>query len=441
MENKNDIGKSIQKKLALIEKTPRNELWLEIEHKLNRKKKKRRIAFILFWSKILSIFIIAGLIRYFYFQNSDKDFQSIKKTNSVNNSSEFENDDSNASIDTLINHKKSNDIIKKPEINENLFVQKNDFSKEKRASNYFTEKKKINKELPIITQNKTDLNNNSTVKNNLIALDTIVTKNSFKVLNIEQKNIQKEDEPNQIKKSKKREIFEKKDIIDTTDFKDSKQIGKFKIDFIVSPTILGFISSKTNLDERLKNNSTNFPITFSYGAGLTYSGNSKISLRIGYQKLNLKCITKNALINTSNYNGIDYKIGISNQSLYTEFNNTEKMDIIQSISYSEIPVEIQYRFFQKKIELNYIVGMSMLYLEKNSISVKTDTGFNKFIGKTSDLLNSSISASIGIQLSHEAFKKTKIFIKPRFNYQLIAYNNNMYKPYFIDLQTGVQYSF
>lgn len=43
MENKNDIGKSIQKKLALIEKTPRNELWLEIEHKLNRKKKKEEL--------------------------------------------------------------------------------------------------------------------------------------------------------------------------------------------------------------------------------------------------------------------------------------------------------------------------------------------------------------------------------------------------------------
>lgn len=94
------------------------------------------------------------MIRYFYFQNSHKDFQSIKKTNSVNNSSEFENDDSNASIDTLINHNKSNDIIKKSEINENLFVLKNDFSKEKRASNYFTEKKKSIKSYQLLHKTK-----------------------------------------------------------------------------------------------------------------------------------------------------------------------------------------------------------------------------------------------------------------------------------------------
>ena len=219
---------------------------------------------------------------------------------------------------------------------------------------------------------------------------------------------------------------------------------KFYVDVFASPTMYGYFSKGSTLDSRLDSLSTKSEIKFSYGVGLTYDLSEKIAVRIGYSKVNISFVTKNAPIDVSNYSGIDYNPNISNQSILTSdnfpLNGAAIVDIIQKISYTEIPIEFKYKFLDKKIGMKSSFGFSFLYLNENKVSIKTDTGFSQDIGKTRNLSGTSISVNLGLEMDYPLFKNTKIFVEPMFNYQIKAFSNSDFKPYFFGIHTGIRYS-
>ena len=491
MENKKDIGKAISDKLNSLDKTPKEQVWSGINYEL-QKKKKRRIGFFFFWGKTLGLLLVgtmAGL--YIYHQNGGFTLGSpsnSKETINVNNSngktvingsgnenSKNKNNENNIKSSTSIDDKNAtgskNNINNKNNINEKITADKVNSvnSKTENTSSKASRKSKSNRVSSKSGKNKTNLfskaKNKKTDRSwakkfkkkskkgkaNLSSAKTNSTKNDEALIDLS--SLQNKNSGNLTSdvKTKKTDSVAKKEKEKTLTInmypkdsikKDSAKIyKKFYVDVFASPTMYGYFAKGSTLDSRLDSLSTKSEIKFSYGVGLTYDLTEKVSVRIGYSKVNINYVTKNVPVNAYNYSGIGYNPNVSNQIIYTASNGSEKMDITQKISYTEIPLEVKYKFLDKKIRMKSSFGFSYLFLNENKVSIKTDNGYSQDIGKTMDLSGTSLSVNLGLEMDYTLFKNTKIFIEPMFNYQIKAFSNSDFKPYIFGIHTGIRYSF
>lgn len=238
---------------------------------------------------------------------------------------------------------------------------------------------------------------------------------------------------------------------DSTKTDSAKTYRKFYVDAFASPTWYGTSSNTSILDRSLDSLPKKSEMKFSYGIGLTYDLTERLSVRIGYHRVSISYITKNAYFtqgpegSIDNYSGIDYYNNVSNQSIFNaanfESNGAAKMDITQKISYTEIPLEIKYKFTTGKLAVKSSVGFSYWLLSKNSISILANSGYSQEIGNTRNLSSASLSLNLGLELEYPLFKNTSIFVEPMYNYQIKANSEGNYKPYLFGVHAGIRYSF
>lgn len=468
MKNRKDIGKVFNEKLQALEKSPSDKVWNNISIEL-QKKKKRRIGFFFFWTKIIGLFIIGALTTWYIYkhqsdnssfpnhqkenitvnENYHKTIQdqenvtpndtSVKEDNSVSGHESTKNLDSNgASSQNPITNKSNSNLSERT-----TFSKESKFSKGKSGQYSKTKFKKSprKKKAKFKTADENKIKDGVAVSQNTIASPD---------LPLLQDGSQKEGKE-QIPTTKKDSLIAKKnkDKIKNINMypnekkeQDSaKTYRKFDVDVFVSPTYYSYFAKKSTLDRDLDSLTKKTEITWSYGIGLSYQLTDKIAVRIGYTKTSLQYVTKNAPVNTSNYSGISYQSNITNNSIYNQSGNAEKMDITQKIAYTEIPLEVNYNVSDNKLRLDGILGFSYLTLSENVVSITTDNGFSQEIGKSKYLSQMSFTANIGAGLSYDLFKNTKIFAEPRFNYQVKSFDNNNYKSYYFGLHIGIRYTF
>ena len=386
MANRKDIGKAFADKLSTLEKTPRENVWSGISYEL-QKKKKRRIAFFFFWSKTIGLLLVGAIAAiYVYRQNGSVNSGTIintPKTTVVNKTIDSQNTigtdnqttiknpaDNNPAISITGQSTNSGVVGKTNELfpsknvvtsginssNKNVLRTKN--SRPRRSTslkgslskgNYFGKrggrdekysKVNTNRSTKKLKHQKTNnrIENPSTLSNqdkinpiDLTALQTAPTTVPTKEVFVKKKDTLTP------KKGKEKPINITMLPEDKTVQDSAKSYRKFDVDAFVSPTYYGYLSKGSTLGSDLDSLSKKSEIKFSYGVGLTYELTHKISVRIGYSKVSLSYLTKNAPINTSNYNGIGYNPNITNQTIAVASNGAEKMDITQKISYTEIP--------------------------------------------------------------------------------------------------------
>lgn len=492
MENKKDIGKAFNEKLSALNQTPNEKIWQNIHAELE-KKKKRRIGFFFLWSGIAG-FVLLGLFGTYYFYNQNSGFKDLPKTTStettVGNPNIKDNKDSRNNLSTQEsgnNLENGNSIgndkldnSESPDNNENSITNGNSDKniessnksnsktsvttgktnlktglKSTKNSNSFKEKfaktsktkgtkslkwsKKSNKKSKNKKGNSVEKETSS--NQNLDALKGTESTTDSNSLKKADEVAAKKTDTTSAKKPKEKEITINMYPKDSIQKDSAKTYKKFDIDVFASPTSYGYFAKNSTLDNRLDSNTKSSGITWSYGIGLGYDLTERLSIRIGYSKTSLSFTTKDALVNTSNYTRIDYGTNITNQSIYNASNNAETMDITQNISYSEIPLEVRYKLFDKKISLGVIGGFSYLALSENNIKIKTSNGFSQKIGETEGLAKTSLSINIGAGIDYEIFKNMKVFAEPMFNYQIKAFENSNFKPYYFGIHTGIRYSF
>lgn len=498
MENRKDIGKAINDKLSLLDKTPTEQVWIGINEEL-QKKKKRRIGFFFFWGKALGLLLIcaiAGL--YIYHQNDGFNFSSpsnskqninlnginkeVNTNYSVVENSKIKSNESNITSSVSIDDKNAteskNHINGKNNINEKNDANyvnstnsetENSSSKTNRKINSGSISSKAGKSnsklLSKASSRKSEgelgrksakKSKKKTKKENagLISSETKINKDTPKIVDLSSLQSKTSGDLTSDVKTKKTDSISKKEKEKTITInmypkdsiqKDSAKIyRKVDVDAFVSPTLYGFFTKGSALDRRLDSLAKKSEIKFSYGFGLTYELTEKMSVRIGYRKINISYITKNAPIDVSNYSGIDYDPNISNETILNasqEIDSPNKMDITQKISYTEIPIEFKYKFVDKKIGVKSSLGFSYLLLNENKVSIKTANGFSQDIGKTKGLSRTSLSANLGVEFDYPLFKNMKIFVEPMLNYQVKAFSNSNFKPYIFGVHTGIRYSF
>lgn len=236
----------------------------------------------------------------------------------------------------------------------------------------------------------------------------------------------------------------KKKIVIKASKKDSIPVAKTypcEVFLYGSPTLSSSTSKNSPLDSRLNNSDRSSNLTFSYGGYICYIGNSRVSVRIGFGKSNLNFKTKNVPVNTSNYSNINYTGGFSNAFIYNQSNHSEHMTLIQDISYTEIPLELKYKFIDKKIGVNGILGFEYLFLSNNTISAITSNGNKYAIGNTKNLTDGTFGLNFGFGLDYKITKRIKFNVEPMLKYHVKAYQNKEAgNPFSVNILTGLQFS-
>ncbi|MEO6174105.1 MAG: hypothetical protein ABIP27_03035 [Flavobacterium circumlabens] len=493
MENRTEIGKKIKDKLADLDKNPSEFVWSKIETDLNKKRNKR----ILSW--IIPVVIIAVLFCTLFYFNSDFQDKTQKsdnqakqettakapsqKTNLVSDQKQNQKSNpklqkSGSDIVTRVKKTKSVKLIKE---SSKLVTSTNEYEEYEVVKKYkvILKKEQVTTKLiksgtlkktiqPKATENKLLIKKNKTTETkSKKKTKTHSTKHSKKVVykplatEIPKNKSPEKDATTQKTVSTPRVIEAKIDTIakmdslklkkDTTPKREYKKTvyntenkesdPELSVSVFYGPAISGSLNSTSMIDPSMDNLATKHPVTSHYGVYVK-TMYDKIGFRAGFSKINLKTSTrldKDELI--PNYNNIELKSEINIKQTFTGSN---EVDLVQKLSYYELPIEFVYAFKkdESKIGMEAFTGFSFLISDKNQLSLKSEKVAMQNIGEAKNISGINFSYNLGIGISYKLNAKFSLDINPLFKYYLSTFKESGdAKPYSFSLQSGVSYKF
>ena len=502
MKELKNIDRLFQEKFKDFEVTPPEMAWENIEAKLNKKKKKRRV--IPFWFKPTGIAasLLLGFYTFMYF-NEDSKLNLKENKNSIEFNNKEENTNSGATKNNDLMIVPSNSTVTNNETPEKKEGLKKDVFSEK---NFLKENNNLsspNNNNSIISDNtnktsKDNKDNKSIFGKNIVSKDVLsntdesnksikkeLTSNSSLVTNDNKSDL---DTPlNQIKDTPKRivtnnqkfeanitqdssivaqisdevkaleQLLKEKEVGKNAEEKEKE--NKWGVSTSAAPVYFNSATNGSPINTQFAENSKSYASTLSYGVGINYAISKKLSLRTGVNALTLeyntndvsytttmKGVTDDGSMMSRNTNGqavvFVNKQDVTLSSDVENFvqNSTGKLN--QVTSYYEIPVELSYKLIDKKFGLEFIGGMSSLFLNQNSISLLSN-GLEMEIGQANNLNRIHFSSNVGIGFKYSFLKSLEFNFNPMFKYQLNTYTDNAgnFKPYFIGLYSGLSYKF
>jgi len=231
-----------------------------------------------------------------------------------------------------------------------------------------------------------------------------------------------------------------------------------------APVYYSTLGGGSSLDPTFSDNAQSGDVNISYGVQVSYALNERLSVRSGISNVDLSYSTSGIELGTApvsvalksvNYEGKQtvltaVDIGtISNQNTSNgAFGNIKPKstngaaEIIQNITYYEVPLELKYALVNNKIGVNIIGGLSTLFLGNNDVSVKAGD-FGSSLGEANNLSSVSVSTNVGLGVDYKISKKFKFNVEPMFKYQLNPYTDSSvdFQPYYIGIYTGLSFKF
>lgn len=228
----------------------------------------------------------------------------------------------------------------------------------------------------------------------------------------------------------------------------------------VAPVFYNSLSQGSPIDAQFAGNSKDYNNNLSYGVGVNYALNDKISIRSGVNTVNLSYSTRGVEFypsmsgQTNNVSSKRPESATANfivQSANTAnaspneaaSSQTFSGSLLQEMGYIEVPVEMSYALLNKKFGIEVIGGFSTLFLNDNQVSVVTDQGYSSPLGQAENLNNIHFSTNVGLGFRYRFTKALQASFEPTFKYQLNAFSSDAgnFKPYFIGLYSGISFSF
>jgi len=489
MENRKDIGKAFKEKLQDFDAPPDEKVWASIQSNL-QKEKKRRFILPFWWTTIATVLLLG--IGFMVFDGNEEvnnentglhpENASGKRENTVTDNAakpdsnsaqgdgsgdKLQNPDGNSEANDLNqketdpsaadrNSSKTKNASAKKKLIENTIVGKNQQTvKNKNPKFYAFGKKKRQKGnnefkssgVNSDVKNKSGINESENANGQITeSLKTTVaggdaTIGTGGIPSRTDTTGSEETKASELKKADSLKVLSKNEKKADTLQKQNSVGQKMSLFVYGSPTYSKYPSQYSPLSKDLKANRKSSQIVGSYGAYVTYESGERWSARIGLSINNSRYITNDAIVNTLNYTNINYTKGISNIDIYLQSGNTGTMDIIQDISYMEVPLEVKYAISTNKFGVNAYGGLSVMFLGNNSVSVKTANGKRFNIGETRDLSSNAFSINAGIGFDFKLTRRLKVNFEPIFKYHLLDYKNSPnIKPYTFGALTGLQFS-
>ncbi|MFP9112811.1 hypothetical protein ACLI1A_02645 [Flavobacterium sp. RHBU_3] len=226
----------------------------------------------------------------------------------------------------------------------------------------------------------------------------------------------------------------------------------------LAPVFYSAMGNGSSIDAQFAGNTKNFDKDLSYGIGVNYAVNNRLSIRTGVNTVNLNYATQGiefyASLDASTSNvakGRNANIVVRDKtegqmgSLTTNSlaKDTYEGSMVQTTGYVEVPMELSYALLNKKFGIQVIGGVSTLFLNENNVSVVSTQGLATSVGEAENLNNVHFSTNLGVGFRYRFFKSFEANFEPTFKYQVNTYSRDAtdFKPYFIGLYSGISFSF
>lgn len=234
------------------------------------------------------------------------------------------------------------------------------------------------------------------------------------------------------------------------------------------------VKSVTKSNETTQNNAM---LSYTGGLNFVYEHNERLSVKSGlYYAQKAQFIENIPIEKTLKSTNVKYTVDVANVSVNFEHSNTPALesmlyqaydarmeatydfvestnvtrsyyqlgfDLKQSFQYLEIPIIVKYKLIDSKIDFSVHGGFSTGFLVGNKVNLISDSD-NLWSGKTSDVRRMQYSASMGLGLEYQLFKRIFLNVEPTFKYALtpISENKDVYNyPYSFTFFTGINYRF
>ena len=230
---------------------------------------------------------------------------------------------------------------------------------------------------------------------------------------------------------------------------------KWSVGPTVAPVYYNSLQNGSPLNDDLTNNSKSSDNALSIGVKVNYQISNKFFIQSGVNKVELAYNTQdvNAVISSSknafNNNINTDKPGViltpvnKSAGSSNELNKSSVSgELNQSIEYFELPIEMKYNLYDKKIGLNLVGGFSTLILSNNSVSMITPNSVTD-LGGANNLNDVNFSGNVGVDLDYKISKSWYLNVAPMFKYQFNTYSGNSgnFRPYYFGLYSGLNYKF
>lgn len=417
LERKN-IDRVFQENLKDLEIYPNKRVWNSIEVELSAKTPKPTIAL---WKKLsgVAVILVTLLTSGFFYFTANK-VAPIVESQVSDTDSKF---NENSNMPTLTP----------------VFVQPTT----ELANNEVDEKPEIRKtEKPIFVKKP---NNKVIVTDNDIASIYKTIENKYIV--------DKEDLLEELEKSES--ITARMERIPEPITNPNTVDKKWSVGPTIAPVFYNTLQNGSPISDALTDNTKTSDNALSVGVKINYQFSNKLFIQSGVNKVELAYNTQNvnALISAS-------KTGLNNL-------NTNKPGVIlsavrgvpgeiksnlnksgingelnQSIEYYELPLEMKYSVYDKKLGLNLVGGFSTLFLSGNSVSIINQNGTTD-LGNANNLNSFNFSGNLGVDVDYRITKSWYFNVAPMFKYQFNTYSGSSgnFRPYYFGLYSGLNYKF
>lgn len=239
------------------------------------------------------------------------------------------------------------------------------------------------------------------------------------------------------------------------------KVNRWQITSAVAPVYFNSTSNGSPIDSQFENNSKEYENSLTFGVGVQYALSNKVSIRSGLNQVSLGYNTNDIVyhatlgksdMNTINTSSNVASIIVSNkndnstgtfQEIGSSSINTANEGVLnQQIAYLEMPLEVSYKLLDRKFGIQFIGGISTLFLTDNQVMVKSP-GFEFDLGEANNLNQVHFSSNVGLGFNYTFWKSFQANFEPMFKYQLNTFSSDAgnFKPYYIGLYSGISYRF
>lgn len=237
--------------------------------------------------------------------------------------------------------------------------------------------------------------------------------------------------------------------------KEQEMDKKWSIGPTVAPVFYNSLQDGSPLNNSLAENSKTSDNTLSIGVKVNYQLNKKFFIQSGLNKVELAYNTQDVNAQISSSKNVPGNINTNKAGVILtpvrggqsaangEFSKSGVSgELNQSIEYYELPIEMKYNLYDKKIGLNLVGGFSTLFLSNNSVSMITANNVTD-LGDANNLNDFNFSGNLGVDLDYKISKSWYLNVAPMFKYQFNTYSGNSgnFKPYYFGLYSGLNYKF
>jgi len=233
------------------------------------------------------------------------------------------------------------------------------------------------------------------------------------------------------------------------------------------PVFYSSLNGGSSIDPAFSDNSQSGDVNFSYGVQVSYAINDRLSLRSGVSNVDLGYTTGDVELATGpvavalssiDYGGRSVVLSAFDRGTLSNLpppsgggdpfegltpkSTSGNAELIQNLSYYEVPLELEYALLNKRFGVNMIGGFSTLFLGDNEVSVQDGT-FKDVLGEANNLSSVSFSTNIGLGFDYKISKRLKFNVEPMFKYQLNPYTDSSvdFKPYYFGIYSGLSFKF